>query len=101
MTTPKLPALAYRHECISKDAVSWQSGFHTKRDGKPRSARCTYCRGELRIEQGYHGVFIHNWENRYPLAGAVKLFTSPAAAQRYVDTHGDADSPLVVRWVSA
>jgi len=100
VTTPKIPKLAYRHECRVKLGMQWQSSFHTKRNGKPRSAKCTYCGGELLIERGYHGVFVHNQENRYPLDNAVRLFTSPTAAQRHVDVHGSMHNQLVVRWVS-
>lgn len=90
--------LAKRHYCISAASSGWQSGFHTKRDGAPRSKNCTYCRGELIVKEGLHGVFVWEGDARYPVEKAVKTFTSPAAAQKFADKH--AKDNLVVRWIS-
>lgn len=99
MTAPERPALATRHECSLKHrhGSAWSS-FHSGGNGKPRSRRCTYCGGEFRTEQGWHGVFEWRGDAHYDIADAARLFTSPAAAQRYADTH---PGQLVVRWVPA
>lgn len=90
--------LAKRHYCIAAASSGWQSGFHTKRDGAPRSKNCTYCRGTLVIQEGLHGVFVWQGDARYPAVHAIKTFASPAAAEKFA--RANADKNYVVRWIS-
>lgn len=94
----KARKLAKRHQCLYGASSGWQSQFHTKRDGSPKSKTCTYCRGPLIVEEGLHGVFVWAGENRYPAENAVKTFVSPAAAEKFA--RANADKNYVVRWIS-
>jgi hypothetical protein len=91
---------AKRHYCsaaINGDTAFSQ--FHTHGNGMPRSKACTYCRGALNVEEGYHCVVAWDANGVYRIGDAVKIFTSPAAAQRYADSRPQ--DVLVVRWIYA
>jgi hypothetical protein len=89
--TTAAPPIAFRHRCISLAGT-----FCTRGNGKPRAARCTYCKGQLLTESGTWGVFVWRGDARYPLADALSTHKSEAAAERAART----DTSLVWRFVA-
>jgi hypothetical protein len=102
--------LGVRHWCVSRDSAgtTWAQ-FHTAGYGRPRSARCTYCRGELVTETGLHCVLAWRGDGRYRLGDAVSTHASPVAAERAREKaydaararfgYGSEETNLVVRWI--
>ncbi len=91
--------LAQRYWCQHRDVVPWQRGFHSAGNGKPRSKRCTYCRGPFVTEFGLWGVFGWRGDGRYPREAAERTFTRELAAEDWRLDHAGAGNSLVVRWI--
>ena len=92
--------LAVRHHCSLRDHGSGSTaGFHTARNGKPRSKRCTYCAGALIVETGLWGVFEWQQDDRYGQDRANGTYGSETAAQRHADTLNATEAKWVVRWI--
>jgi hypothetical protein len=106
------PKLAVRHWCALRDerGAAWAQ-FHTARNGRPRSERCTYCHGPLVVQSGLWCVF--RWSGgrgRYSLDCAVSTHLSESAAGRACEKaheaarsefgYGSDEANLVVRWVA-
>ena len=91
--------LAQRYWCQHRDVVPWQRSFHSAGNGKPRSKRCTYCRGPFVTEFGLWGVFGWRGDGRYPREAAERTFTRELAAEDWRLDHAGAGNSLVVRWI--
>lgn len=90
--------IAARHYCSLRDKTGHVS-FHTTRNGKPRSKRCTYCAGALVVETGLWGAFVWTGDRNYPLDAALRIFVSEGAAQRFADQRNCDTADTVVRWI--
>ena len=92
--------MAYRYECQLKDRKgSGWSSFHSQGNGKPRGVKCKYCGGGFLVERGKWGVFVYRVDGTgdYRKENAVKLFDSPAAADKLA--YANADKNYCVRWI--